>query len=227
MIEKYPAIYRDKHGEVKTEIINTFNETDAGYLFMEIDGVHFNGTGFDDFSLTNKENYTVKQLERFCFNKYVSTDQEYWELCDCEIEYKQGLTLIDKINVKTIAASLHVHIILDKPGFVENFKAIITLHFNGQELKSSAGFYEVALSSFEKQLKDNFHFKNCFGCLYGDYSPYGYGFFGPMMCFKKNKKAYLSVTDKHSFLAVIDMGFIQTQETYCCEEFSMRGKYLV
>ncbi len=229
MEQRYPAIYRDQYGEVKTFIVNRFNEkdSDGNDLFMEIDGVKFSGTSFDDFSLIDREKYTPQQLERFCFSEYViiNSGKKHWELCNCEIEYQTPLTLIEKINLKKITTALKVHIILGKPKAncaLDNFEAHFTLNLDDEELKTSAGWYEGAFLNLQKQLKEKYHFKNCFGCLFSDYHPVGNGFFGSLMCFKKQKEVYLTVTDKDSFWPVIEQGYIQTQETYCCNEFEMR-----
>jgi len=45
------------------------------------------------------------------------------------------------------------------------------------------------------------------------------------MCFKQQKQAYLDLNkdfSKRAFFEVIENGFIPVQETYCCEEFTIR-----
>ena len=61
-----------------------------------------------------------------------------------------------------------------------------------------------------------------FTCAYSDYHPIGHGLFGSMMCFKDNKKAYLSVTDKAGFLEIADSMSGMVQETHVCPDFERR-----
>jgi hypothetical protein len=62
----------------------------------------------------------------------------------------------------------------------------------------------------------------CINCMYSDYSPYGHGLFGWMMCFRNIREEYRRVRGKADFWSVHDRYDRLVQETYLCPVFERR-----
>jgi len=227
----FPAIYTDTEGSVQTEIINDSNENGHNYMSMTIDGIEFQGRSFDDFEILNINNYSKKQLERFTLNRvpyYKQPDKFSAELCNCTLQFDIPVIIIDIKAKKEISKLLSVSLSLGKPasnGGIDYEMANFQMTIENQTYKSQGDVFEDALDILKRELGNNLKFKNCYGCLYSDFSPYGVGFFESLMCFKQQKQAYLDLNkdfSKRAFFEVIENGFIPVQETYCCEEFTIR-----
>ncbi|RLD64167.1 MAG: hypothetical protein DRI95_10855 [Bacteroidetes bacterium] len=226
-MQAYKTRYTDKFGSVDTNIVNDFQEGNAGCLRLEIDGVKFKGTSFDDFILIDKEKHTKEELKRFAFaqlNIYGS-DNYVFSLCDCALEFSIPMILFKKNNKGTTSATLDVQLSLGRAlnkGAVEFEEAGFSLKFDDKNLESNRDYFETGFLDIKNKINGELTLKNCFTCLYSDYHPIGNSFFGSMMCFKKNKENYLKVNDKISFLKLAEKGFIYVQETYCCSEYKTR-----
>ena len=81
---------------------------------------------------------------------------------------------------------------------------------------------EPVLNDPQAQLPEAVFIKACINCLYSDYSLYGHGLFGCMMCFRNLKADYLKVTTKKDFWSVHGRQDRFVQETYLCPEFERR-----
>ena len=77
------------------------------------------------------------------------------------------------------------------------------------------------LNEIIKQIKERYHIKNCYGCLYSDYSVYGNGSFGDMACFLVQKEKYIQTRGKLEYIG-LEPDFDVVQEIYCCDAFKMR-----
>ena len=69
--------------------------------------------------------------------------------------------------------------------------------------------------------------KACINCAFSDYSPYGHGLFGNMICFRANKAGYLALPsgedfEKEAYFAVLDTVSEMVQEIHLCPEFQRR-----
>ena len=162
---------------------------------MEIEGVKFKGTSFDDFRLVEPSSYSANKLERFTFNKgKIEKPEEYvYVLCNCIITFETLVKVIVKLDEKTTKEILTVTLKLGKPatnGGIDYENATFQISIGKEKFSSEGDVFEIGLEKIQQQFKNKYHFKNCFGCLYSDYSPYGNGFFGDMLCFKKNKQEY-------------------------------------
>ena len=82
---------------------------------------------------------------------------------------------------------------------------------------------EIILDQIQKQFKGNYHFKNCYGCLYGDYSVFGQGLMSSILCFKNQKEAYLQVDTKDEYME-LDIHDSQQQEIFCCDAYEIRDR---
>lgn len=215
--------YTDQSGSIKTTITNTFQEGESGQLFMNLDGVHFEGCSFDDFELVNPSSYSPEQLQRFTLNP------SFQELCNCTLEFVIPTVIINK-KQEEILCDLVVCLQLGKPsanGGIDAEMATFKLLVDNKTYEGQGGFFEMGLDAIKKGLDDDYKIKTCYGCQYADYSPYGQGFFGSMMCFKKQQQAYLELSNnfsKDDYFEVIDNGYILVQETYCCNQFEPRTK---
>ncbi len=226
---QYPAIYSDRSGSVKTTIFNLFSEKGTECLEMVIEGVAFIASGFDNFTLVNPEKYDDEQLNRFTFNKVPVQGADHFvlELCSCKLDFYIPQFIYDVVHEEEIESGLRVVLYLGTPaknGGIRSLKANFTLSFSDRKFASQSTDFETALSQMQKEMMPDFRFINCFSCHYSDYSPAGNGFFASMMCFRKNKAAYLTASKKEDFFKLESQGFIAVQETYHCDEFSPREK---
>lgn len=87
---------------------------------------------------------------------------------------------------------------------------------------------DIFLESICKQISGKYYLCNCFGCMYSDYSSYGCGSIGGIVCFEAVAEIYLRVNGKYSqYLEVgqctiwdaFDAGGRQRYETEVCERF--------
>jgi len=228
-MKKYPTIYKDKKGTVETFIYNSFSETGTNCLTMEIDGVRFKGSSFDDFELIKSPDYEDSQLKRFTFNKEpILQSQEFVKvLCNCSLGVYIPQVIFDNKNEEEIEATLHMELFLGKPssnGGLTKILAKFSLQFNHLKFTGTSDYFEFALLQMQKEMLPKYRFKNCFTCHYSDYSPLGNGFFGSMLCYRENKVPYLTAANKEDFFKLAGQGFISVQETYCCDQFMPREK---
>jgi hypothetical protein len=98
MIARYPALYRDVHGEVAT-----VKENDGKTLQMVVRGVVFTGTMFDDFEPTiAQDDPALASFSLYCNS-----------LCSCVIECDMPLPVI--FGAETLEGLLHMRLELGDP----------------------------------------------------------------------------------------------------------------
>ncbi|OQP51590.1 hypothetical protein A4D02_26115 [Niastella koreensis] len=219
----YNGFYKDSWGTHAIEVINDFRT-----LTTEIDGVVFTGSEFDDLSVDDKSKYTAEQLSRFTFLKtpIYQTYRFVETLCNCSIEVVMPQVVIDKLNNKEFSSDLTITTLLGSPRSepgrgIDHESVTLSLTITGANYSGISSDFEGAFDGIYKQIKNNYHFKNCYGCLYSDYSVYGQSTFGSMLCFRNQKEAYSKVTTKAEYLKLgAPAGYVQ--ETYCCDEFEIR-----
>jgi len=229
MAQQFPTLYTDKTGSIKTTIFNLFNEKGTECLEMVLDGISFIASSFDSFALVNPKSYSDDRLSRYTFNKIpiAGTDDYRMELCNCRLDFHIPQFIVDTENDVVIGADLKIRLQLGKPskkGGIVGLNAQFTLSFDGRQLLSESTDFETAYSQIQKDMLPGFRFSNCFSCHYSDYSPAGSGFFASMMCFRENKAAYLTASEKKEFFKLAMDGFIAVQETHRCDEFAPREK---
>lgn len=88
---------------------------------------------------------------------------------------------------KLLDGDLLVELVLGAPapnGGLDREQLRIVLEYDGQRFvgPGTSGWFEDELLSIQNQLPDDAFIKACINCLYSDYSPYGHGLFGCMMC---------------------------------------------
>lgn len=199
----YSAIYHHHGVDYPITIYN-----DGKTLSFWLGGHYFYGE-----SLTYMQ--TDKELSDCLFSHH------YGNLCDCQFLYSVPQLLINK-DGKTYPIDFVIEHRLGKScenGGLDDETIIIQFNFQGQTYQASDGFYEDVLLKLKSQLGQGFYFKNCFGCLYGDYSVFGQGAFGDLRCFYTQKDAYLNAKEKYDYIPLYDNAPC-VQETGCCVNFT-------
>jgi hypothetical protein len=223
MTEIYKGSYKDSSGTCAIEVENDFN-----HLTIAIDGVVFIGSEFDDLTVDDRSKYTAEQLARFTFLRtpIYQTDRFIETLCNCSIEVVMPQVVIDRLNTTEFYADLTITNSLGKPRpeqgrGIDHESVTLSIVIAGTEYTGTGNDFEGAFDGVFKQVRDKYHFKNCYGCLYSDYSVYGQSTFGSMLCFRNQKDEYSKVTTKNEYLKLGPPdGYVQ--ETYCCDQFEIR-----
>lgn len=208
--QRYPGTYSDDHGLEVIEITN-----DGDELRLKVRGVEFYGSDFD--GLEPEESTAPALLEQFTLN--------HRDLCGCELSWEMPIVIIEQEH--ELLGRLEITLSLGAPapnGGIDHEELSITLCYGEHRVESvgGSGWFEDALVSIASQLPNSASMKSCFGCLYADYSPYGSGLFGSMMCFEGARAEYLAVRSKSDFLALHDRYTRIVQETFSCPSFTKR-----
>lgn len=229
-ISRYPAIYRDKHGEERTTITN-----DGKYLRMTIRGIEFVGMSFDLFD--PPANIDKSELEQFTF--YLDALCAFEVDCDIPVHVVKADGVVD--------GNLHIHMELGEPDInrparvgrkkedgtiVEASpsldKEILVLELTYQTYLFKSGgvnFYaafDEQFTELKKQLPPDVYLKTCWNCAFSDYHPVGSGSFGGLGCFRNMKEEYQTVKDKYSLMHLWDKRAENVQEIFLCPEFEKR-----
>ena len=86
-------------------------------------------------------------------------------------------------------------------------------------------WFDVALSDICAQMKNDYYIKSCFTCQYSDYSPYGNDDYGAILCYCRHKSDCLKVNSKEEYFRFLgDKDCDARQETYLCEQYSLRNQ---
>ena len=220
---KYKGFYKDSFGTLEIDVENNFN-----MLSMVIDGVEFSGSEFSDMSIIDRPKYSDTQLQRFTFHplRVYETNVILESLCNCSFEVVIPQAIIDKLNDAEFYTNLKIEYSLgnvrpEPNAGIEHEKVKLTLTLDNKLYTGTGDYIEVAFDQIRDQIKDKFHFKNCYGCMYGDYSVYGQSGFGSMLCFLSQKERYSKVTNKDEYMQ-LDKADRQVQEIYCCDKYEIR-----
>lgn len=245
----YKAHFKDEKHDIEINITNT--EEKGNSLFFEIDGIKFCSMDFDEFELMEPEKYDVDKLPfrilksggNLCKdtegNEYRTSS--FYILQRYELEAEIPLTVIRLSDSKDMNAFINFRYryrertASDRNNYIyECFNERIfpdvcensdfSLHIGGESFSGNRTMdFETALLSINKQIKDRYELRCCFTCQYSDYSPYGNGSFGSMLCYRRHKEEYLKVNSKSTFFEFVDgLDFEQKQETHLCKEFTPR-----
>ena len=186
---------------------------DGSDIRIKLDGWEFVGQMFDDLEPVQTTELPVRFRLHHDF------------LVDCNFDFTIPV-LVNHRN-QTANFNLLVHFELGKPnerGGIDREGFQVTLEYDTLKYASSGkwGDMEDELLEIQKQLPDDVFIQACINCLYSDYSPFGNGVFGCMMCFRNQKQEYLQVKSKEDFWSVHDHFERQVQETWLCDEFERR-----
>ncbi len=218
----YNATYSDNFGTVGIVIKNDFKN-----LSTEIDGVKFSGSEFSDLTIDDKTKYSPKQLERFTFlpSPVWKSDKVNESIRNCSFRFPIPVLIIDKANDVEIHNALSVEYQLGSvslQGELEYEKIKLSLSIRENEFEGAGDLFEVAFDHIQREFGDRYCFKNCYGCMYGDYSVYGQSAFGTMLCFANQKEKYLESTTKSEYMELTESKLVQ--EIFCCDQFEIRKK---
>jgi hypothetical protein len=210
-MNRYLAKYSDGRGSEETSIAN-----DGETLRLSLRGTEFVGSDFD--SLEPPEDATPEQLRQFSLNKGY--------LCSCRIECQIPVPIHD--GGRQADGTLLIELVLGDPapnGGLDREQLRIVLEYGNKRFVGSgtSGWFEDELLGIQAQLPEGVFVKACINCMYSDYSPYGHGLFGCMMCFRNLKSEYVKITTKVEFWSVHDRYDRTVQETYLCPEFERRA----
>jgi hypothetical protein len=205
----YPALYSDAMGCVETTIFN-----DGELLRLSLRGVEFIGRDFDSLEPVGA---TPEQLLQFRLHR--------GDLCSCQLRCQIPVPVQQENKLSD--GMLFVEIVLGEPVStvgIDRLELRLVLTYDGNKFVSvgTSGWFEDELLSIQSQLPEKVFIKACINCLYSDYSPYGHGLFGGMMCFRNLKTEYLKIKSKREFLPLHGRQDRFVQETYLCEEFERR-----
>src|SRR5579884_337647 len=185
-VVEYPGVYRDARGEEAIVIRN-----DGKTPSLTIRGVEFAGSDFDRLEPT------VAQVARR-LGSFVLDLRRDAALCDCVLSWDVRVALIGACEPTGV---LHARLepgAPAAPSFLDGEDLRLSLEV-GEPTYASAGtsgWFEGELLSLQAALRAGVSMKVCFKCAFSDYSVYGNGLFGDMLCFRDTKAAYMAVRDK-------------------------------
>jgi Family of unknown function (DUF6304) len=212
----YSARYKDRFGEEATSILN-----DCEKLTMVVRGIRFQGTDFDSFE--PQDGADSAQLSSFTFL--------HGSLCFCVIEANIPIPVVTPTGI--VDGLLTFELELGEPlptGQMDRERLKLALAVNGQNYSSEGktGWFEGEMVDLLGMLPPGTYMRACINCAFSDYSPYGHGLFGNLICFRANKVGYLALPSgqdfcKDAYFAVMDTVSEMVQETYLCPEFERRA----
>jgi hypothetical protein len=205
---RYPARYRNQHGEERTYI-----ENDGHYLSMTLRGVAFSGFMFDDFEPQGTP--LAEELSSFTFYRR--------ELCACTIECEMPMGIRAATGEETGTLSIRLELGAPLAHRLESKTVRLSLRTSERTVESAAfGDFEYALLDIQKQLPPGMFMVACINCAFSDYNPVGAGIFGCLACFRGQKDAYRAVASKDDLFDLWDSLTEFVQETHVCQEFERR-----
>lgn len=212
----YKARYEDRFGEERTTILN-----DGETLTMVVRGVRFQGDDFDGFE--PKGVTAPAQLATFTLL--------HGSLGYCTIEADIPVPVVTPTG--TVDGLLTFVLELGDPlptGQMDRERLTLRLNSSEQTYFSDGrtGWFEDEMLDLQRKLPPGTFLKACINCAFSDYSPYGHGLFGNMICFRANKAGYLALPsgedfEKDAYFAVLETVSETVQETHLCPEFQRRA----
>ena len=196
----YPARYKDRFGVEQTTILN-----DGEALTMVVRGVRFQGNDFDGFEPQDVSD--PAQVSSFTFL--------HGSLCFCTIEADIPVPVVTPTGI--VNGLLTFELELGKPlptNQMDGERLKLCLTVNEQTFSSDGktGWFEDEMLDLQRKLPPGTFMKACINCAFSDYSPYGHGLFGNLICFRANKSGYLALRSgnafsKAAYFAVMENGF--------------------
>jgi len=223
----YVGTYKDAFGIVDIVIHNDFEK-----LSTKIEGVEFEGSEFDALEIINKQLYSVQQLERFTLSRtrIYSTDNFVEQICNCAFNIKIPQLISSLKSQEEFVVNMNIEYVLgdERPihlgGGLVFEKIYLSFQIFDELFKGEGDYFESLFEGIQNQFNGRYVLKNCFGCLYSDYSVYGQGALGSMLCFVRQKEAYLKVKDKVDYMKNLTDDYDIVQEIFLCDKFQARRK---
>ncbi|MFD2556355.1 DUF6304 family protein [Sphingobacterium tabacisoli] len=212
---KYTGSFSNKTGTYSVEVYNDFDD-----FYMQIGRFKFSGFDLDSFELDNPEEFSDQELIDFdIINRKIDAQHTYIELRNYSLSLQIPQTLIVMSTKEEINIVFNLRLEL----FEKHEKALLSFNIKGEYFEAKNGFMEMIMDDLQRQFAGRYRFKNCYGCLYGDYSIYGQGLMGPILCFKNQKEKYLDVQNKNEYMELKKHESAQ-QEIYCCADYEPRNR---
>jgi hypothetical protein len=151
-------------------------------------------------------------------------------LCFCVIEADIPLPVVTPTQAVTGLLTFELELGEPLPtGQMNRERLTLRLAVNDQTYHSDgkSGWFEDEMLDVQRKLPSGTFMKACINCAFSDYSPYGHGLFGNMICFRANKTGYQACPsgadfEKDAYFDVMDTVFEMVQETFLCPEFERR-----
>jgi hypothetical protein len=209
MVKAYPVEYRDENGMVKT-ILYSYGTK----LRVTLRGVQFEGDCLANFAPITETDLSLLSQ----FPPHV-LDRDNW------LEY---FTMHITIPITVVTdeeqeegAIVELEITPD-PNI---YSVFLTFRQHQHHIRS----LEYGLDPNHTQIPHIQYVKTCINCAYGTYNPLGNEDNWDMRCFRYDKTKYHRYLAQYGwkkaiFALIGDETFqdLQTQETYCCDEFEKR-----
>jgi len=213
---EYTGTYQDKFG---IEVIKIFNDFDV--ISFKLGIYKFTTSYFDNFQLDDYQSYNPKQLQRFTLKPVdiYESDEKIYELKDFDLSFSIPVTILNRKTEKTTNSKLYIKLAIRMVD--DDNRISLNISINGNEFSATSSIFEGAADQINKQIDDEFVIKNCYWCLYSDYSVSGQAIAGSMLCFLEHKDQYLKVKNKADYMDLPN-DIPRVQEIYSCESFQPR-----
>jgi len=210
-------------GDKEPIVINN----DGKMLSFEMYGVQFSGPEFSDFSVWEEVSDSIKDRCEFTEVSILNKDITELTLCNCSFEVYIPQIVVNIATSEELCIIMNINYILggERPepkGGLDKDEVTLSMQLDEAIYMGKGDFFEMAFDKLYSQLQGKYYLKNCYGCLYSDYSIYGQTSFGGMQCHVENKENYLSVVDKVDFSNLEN--FVYVQEIYLCDKYQRRIK---
>lgn len=213
----YSGTFSNKSGIFPIKMSNNFKE-----LSFKTGDLTWIGEDFDGFRMMDSEQISDDVLNKFDFQKIKiynpeNDDSFVLELINYKLAIQIPQIIIEIESKKERKILLNFELELNK----SNQESTISFKIDEILFIATSDFLEGIFDKLQHQFKGRFRFKNCYGCTFGDYSVYGTGFIGPILCFKNQKQAYLNVQHKTEYMDLEPWDSKQ-QEFFCCDNYEVR-----
>jgi hypothetical protein len=208
------AWYRDQKGELE----GTMEAGEGGFV-LEVGGVRFEGSSPDGLEAVSHA--PLAQVERFRLH--------HDSLCGCELEWSQPIDVI--VGERVEQGELYARLVLGHPGphgELDAEQMTLGVERAGRLITAQGGYYEEILSRIGASMPQGEWLRCCFTCAFSDYSPYGQGLVGSMMCFVECADPYRVNDDvdhaKDALFDLIDRAspLVFVVETHVCGRYEAR-----
>lgn len=210
-MKTYQLLYEDEQGVEEATLSN-----DGRELRTTLRGVRFHGSDFDD--LTPDESTSPHDLRAFTLGRHLN-------LCQCRLRCLIPVTV--SCEGSDSPGTLEMSLFLGTPnerGGIDREELALELRVGEVVARTTkvSGDFESALLEVGQQLPPGWVIRCCFTCAYSDYSVYGQGLIGPMMCYRDIAERYLQVTTKREFMNLMEDFTEIVQEIYQCPKYMRR-----
>lgn len=208
---RWPGSYSDAHRCEPITIV-----ADGRVLTMELLGVTFSGSDFDDLAPSAPVDAGAGLI------------LQHGALCSCVLTWEMPVSLHG--TSPDTAGVLDCRLTLGAPaahGGLEREDLELSLRWNDSRMATSTshGLFETALAEIQRQLPAGTSLKACISCALSDYSPAGNGLFGTLACFRGNQRGYLQVRSKQDIFGIWPTLTEYVPETYLCPHYQRRGTH--